>query len=507
MMNKKNAILKSLAYLSLHLLSVQVFGQFEESDIVKVEHAQIGIVEEKGVSYRHTDNLDAQWFPQAAFGMFIHWSISSIRELDLSWPMMAGSQIGWRSPKMDSAEVKKIMESGDYFAGHGCKKTNSCITPNEYWALAKEFNPKHYDPEKWVKAAKDAGMTYAVLTTRHHDGFALWPSAYGHFNTKNYMGGRDLVKDFVAACKKYGLKVGLYYSGPDWYQNGEFQNFMYHGVEENYPDIPVLDANLQPRKTLKSDKEKQEHYREMAAYVKGQVQELLTNYGKIDLLWFDGAPDIPKGNPAWKECITMDQIHQLQPGIVVSPRFFGYGDFKTFENDRALPIIKQDGWAELCTPSHALAWGYVNSPLKSTTLLLSNLVRCRSNNTNMLLNFGPTKDGDFTEDMYGCLHDFAAWMKTNGAAINGAKALDSTETASVPATARKNHRYLFLIPKPGESAVAQRIVLKTKLSVKKVSMLGRKDTPAYKLEKETLTVFMPAAERSTLADVIDVELK
>ena len=86
--------------------------------------------------------------------------------------------------------------------------------------------------------AKEAGMTYVVLRTRHHDGFALWPSKFGDFNTKNYMGGRDIVKEYVTACRKYGLKVGLYYSGPDWYFNREFQNFLYYGIARYYKNVP-----------------------------------------------------------------------------------------------------------------------------------------------------------------------------------------------------------------------------------------------------------------------------
>jgi alpha-L-fucosidase len=374
--------------------------------------------------------------------------------------------------------------------------------------MAKDFNPKNYDPEKWIKAARDAGMTYAVLTTRHHDGFALWPSAYGSFNTKNYMGGRDLVKDFVAACRKYGLKVGLYYSGPDWRENGDFQNFMYYGVVRDYPNIPNLDANLQPRKTVKTDAEKKAHYKQMAAYVKGQVEELLTNYGKIDMIWFDGAVDIPRGNPEWNECITMDRIHQLQPGIVVSPRFFGYGDYKTFEQDKALPTTKQNEWAELCTTITQYSWGYTKAPMKSTALVLNNLVKCRSNNTNMLLNFGPTKDGVFTSDMYNRLDGIAKWMKLNGASIKDTKALESTESASVPATAGKGHRYLFLLaPTQGEQIVDEKVVFNTSGAVKNVKLLGSNEKLVYNIEKDKLTVHVPAASRTKLADVIDVELK
>lgn len=510
-MKKAYTAIKLFLCFSLSVLSGHIFGQEKETDRVKMEHEQIGIVEDKNSTYQHTTHPDAQWYPQAAFGMFIHWGISSIKEIDLSWPMMAGTQIGWRSAddRLSPDEVKKIMDSGDYFKGHPCQADNTCVTPNQYWDLAKEFNPKSYDPRKWAKAAKEAGMTYVVLTTKHHDGFALWPSSYGSFNTKNYMGGRDLVKEYVVACREYGLKVGLYYSGPDWHQNGDYQNFMYRTVGQIYPNIPELDANLQPRKTVKSDAEKQSHYKEMAVFVKGQIEELLTNYGKIDMIWFDGAPDIPKGNPAWNDCISMERIHELQPGIIVSPRFFGYGDYKTFEQDKSLPKTKQDGWAEFCSTVTVKGWGITKFPLKSTAHLIDYLIKSRDRNTNMLLNFGPTKDGVFTTGMNDRLREIAQWMKVNGRSIKGTRALDDSESASVPATAGKGHRYLFLLSKEEQKKPLkdEKVVFKApSQNIKKVSLLGCKEHLKYNVENGTLTVQVPVTLRTELADVIDVEL-
>lgn len=511
-MNKEFRTTKLITCLLLSIVSSQIFGQSKEkeNDQVKMQHAQLGITNDKNVTYSHTTNPGAQWFPEAGFGLFIHWSICSIKEIDASWPMMKGTQIGWRAAnnRLDSAEVKKIMDSKNYTKGAPCEEANNCITPVQYWDLAKEFNPKSYAPRKWVKAAKEAGMTYAVLTTRHHDGFALWPSAYGSFSTKNYMGGRDLVKDFVTACREYGLKVGLYYSGPDWCENGEYQNFMYQPLSKMYPNIPELDANLQVRTTVKTEVEKQAHYSKMAAYVKGQVKELLTNYGKIDMIWFDGGPNIPNGNEAWKECITMDQIHQLQPGIVVSPRFFGYGDYATFEQERALPTVKQNGWAELCITSTGWDWGYTNKPLKSSAFLMDYLIKSRAMNTNLLLNYGPTKDGVLTNQVYDQLKDFAQWMKINGSSIKGTKALDVSESASVSATASKDHRYLFVVQKNEKAPLTdEKVEFKTKRDIKKVSLLGSKDKVKYTIKDDVLTVYVSAAQRTTMPNVIDVELK
>jgi len=485
-----------------------------EANRVKMEHAQIGIDDSQPQTYKHTTNPGAQWYPEAGFGLFVHWSIASIKEVDLSWPMMAGTQIGWSSKKPTQDSVNRFIAKGDFFAGHHCELDHSCLTPNQYWEQAKYFDPKNYDPDKWIKAAKAAGMTYAVLTTRHHDGFAMWPSKYGNFNTKNYMGGRDLVKEFVAACRKYGLKVGLYYSGPDWHFNKDFQNFLYYGVSRDYANIPSIDADLHVRTIVKTAAEKQKHYEEVAAYLKGQDKELQTNYGKIDMIWFDGGPDIPKDNIAMKHTITMDRIHQLQPGIVVSPRFFGYGDYKTLEGDKALPTTVQNDWAELCATIADPGWGYTKAPLKSTAYVLNELATCRANNTNLLLNFGPTKDGVFTDGMMSRLNEIAAWMKVNKIAIIGAHALEKEESASVPATARGQHRYLFVMPKvpsrikpPALPLKAENITFKTPYPVESIKLLGQDAKVSYEVTNGIITIHVPAEVRTINGDVLDVKLK
>ena len=485
----------------LTLFSQNTVNTTNDPNAYKMEHAQIGFVEDNKGSYKRTVHPDAQWFPTAGFGMFIHWGIPSIKQIDLSWPMIAGMKIA--QFKLDSAEVIKVMESGDYFVRNDCKIKNTCITPNEYWEQAKQFNPQNYNPEEWAKAAKAAGMKYMVFTTRHHDGFAMWPSKYGNFSTINYMGGKDLVKPYVEACRKYGLKVGLYYSGPDWYFNKDYQDFMYYKVRKMYPNIPRLDENLKVRTTEKSEAEKQAHYDEVAHYIKGQVTELLTNFGKIDVIWFDGAPDIPKGNKAWKKCITMDEIHALQPGILVSPRFFGYGDFKTFEANLPKQLNKQSGWSEFCSTVAQWTWGNTKVPLKTTPALLGEFIQSRSLNINYLLNFGPTKDGVIKEDMTNRLNEITNWLKVNGASLTDCTALSDAETATVYATAKKQHRYLFLLSDKNYD----QIQLTGSEKVKSVTLLATGKNLNYSTENGKLTILEKDVTRTALADVIDVELK
>jgi alpha-L-fucosidase len=129
---------------------------------------------------------DAQWFKTAGLGLFMHWGIHSTAGIQPSWTMIK--------------DYERI-----YYP------------PEKYFALAEKFDPHHYDPDKWMLAAKQAGFSYAVLTAKHHDGYALWPTQFGNFSTRQYLNGRDLLQPYVEACRKYGLKVGFYFSQRDWH--------------------------------------------------------------------------------------------------------------------------------------------------------------------------------------------------------------------------------------------------------------------------------------------------
>jgi alpha-L-fucosidase len=153
---------------------------------------------------------DAQWFPDAGLGLFIHWGLASVKGTgDLSWGMLANKP--WK---------------------------DQTVTPNTYYGWARDWKPDKVDYDSLLAQAKAAGFTYAVMVTKHHDGFALWPTDQGDLGTKQFLGGRDFVKEFVEACRKHGLKVGLYYSPPDWWFDRAYKNFAMRG--------PSLDMDHQP---------------------------------------------------------------------------------------------------------------------------------------------------------------------------------------------------------------------------------------------------------------------
>ena len=303
----------------------------------------------------------AQWFPKAGLGLFIHWGISSVDGyLDISWGMFKDFKY---SPRV-------------------CR-------PEEYFALAKKFDPQRYDADKWLRAAADAGCRYAVLTTRHHDSFALWPSAYGDFNTKTYMNGRDLIAPYVEACRKYGLKVGLYYSAPDFRTAGEY--------------LPY--GGWQPDRRNEIPKELTDY---VHAIVRGQVRELLTRYGKIDLIWFDGK---------WQHILKEEDIRAYQPDIVI-----GRGEDTNFATTECRIPTEEEyrenfegNWWEFCGELNC-CWGYTRRDehtVKSLETLTEWFTNVRSHGGNFLINMGPDSEGDFTKLEYTRLAEFGAFVKTH----------------------------------------------------------------------------------------------
>jgi len=462
-----------------------------------------GLALQVGTAPTHSSHPDAQWFPTAAFGLFLHWDPASVKGINIGWSDIPGRRIAARKDKLTPEEVQRIVRDDDY----NLEGKPWPVTPNQYWALAKDFKPTDYNPDAWLKAAKAAGFEYAVLTTKHHNGFALWPSRYGGFNTSNYMGGQDLVKEYVEACRRNGLKVGLYFSGPDWHFDRDYFNFLYHGNE--HPELPALDADLKPRTATHTPDETAAHQKAYAEMVRGQIEELLTSYGKIDVIWFDGKPSIPHAD----QVITIDRIRQLQPGIVINPRLHGHGDYVTYE--RTLDTAKKaTEWAEFCN-TWTNNWSYVPQPYRANGFVLGQLSKSRSLGVNYLLGIGPMPTGDLEPAAYENMAVVAAWMQRNGEAIKNAGPITDAETASVPATGRGTTRYLFALPRFKDSGAYEKDLLPPADAVmtlkpagipRSVTLLRDGSTVPFTYEAGTLTIVLPAAKRSNLPDVVRVEL-
>lgn len=343
------------------------------------EHEIIGATAVSG-AFERTTHPDAQWFATAGLGVFFHWGIAAtFGNTDLSWGMI--EDFPWDVPTPGYHKV----------------------TPEEYYREGmKNFDPHSYDPRKWIAAAAEAGARYAVLTTKHHDGYTLWPSEDTEIGVGQSLGGRDLVAPFVEACREYGLKVGLYYSPPDWYYNRHYMSFNAKTMSPSKPG-PYKDFYLNPMD--KWPAMPPEHKKAYSEHIRKQTVELLTRYGKIDVIWFDGRgvdPDDP-------DPITVEEIRALQPGIVINPRMHGVGDFSTPECQ--IPETAPEGWWEVCHLINDHGWGYTVHPYKSFEWIVETYRKIRSLGGNFLANAGPMPNGEMPAEYYERMKQLAEWRK------------------------------------------------------------------------------------------------
>lgn len=324
-------------------------------------------------------NERMQWWSDARFGMFIHWGLYS---------MSARHEWVMRREKM---------------------------TPDDEMKYFTRFNPDLYDPHEWARYAKAAGMKYAVLTTKHHEGFCLFDSGYTEFKATNTPAGRDLVREFLDAFREEGIKVGFYYSLLDW-------NHPDYVIDHRHP--MYLDEGASDEEWDKINEGRDmEKYRQ---YMKNQITELLTQYGKIDIMWYDFSFAGPHGKGAedWGSEEILKLTRTLQPGIIVNGRLGITGcDFDTPEQYKVDKCVEENGqkvhW-ETCQ-TFSGSWGYFRDETtwKSVPMLIELLVETVSKCGNLILNVGPTARGDFDYRAKERLDGIAEWMHYNCRAIYG----------------------------------------------------------------------------------------
>lgn len=322
-----------------------------------------------------------QWFLNERFGMFIHWGLYAIP-----------ARGEW---------VRSIEK----------------ISNEDYQEYFDEFNPVRYNPNKWAEAAKNAGMKYVVMTTKHHDGFCLFDSKLTEYKSTNTPAKRDLIKEYVEAFRAKGLKVGFYYSLLDWYH-------------EHYP---AYGDSIHPMRDNEAYKDQKRDLSKYLDYMHDQVRELLTNYGKIDVMWFDFSYGSMKGE-AWRATELIKMIRELQPDIVIDNRLGGNiksSEPEIYSGDYASPeqIIPPEGvtdengnsipWEACITLNNH--WGYcaADKDYKSPKQVVRTLVECVSKNGNLLLNVGPDAYGEIPEESLEILHEVGKWMRQNGTSIYG----------------------------------------------------------------------------------------
>ena len=326
-----------------------------------------------------------QWFRQARFGMFLHWGLYSIPARG-EWVLSHDPGIVERYPRYLDC-----------------------------------FNPEGYQPKEWARQAKAAGMQYMILTAKHHDGFCLFDSQWTDYKATNTPCGRDLVGEFVDAARAEGLKVGLYYSLLDWH----------------HPDYPHAGDPYHPRKHQAADPG--QDFNRYVEYMHRQVEELVTQYGRLDILWFDFSYGKMCGQ-AWRAQELIELVRGHQPWILIDNRLEtsgeGFGSIVTetisdYAGDFVSPeqVVPHEGirneagnfvpW-ELClTMNNNWAYHARDHHYKSSTTLIHKLVECVAKEGNMLLNIGPTAQGRFPAESQAILRDFSDWMDLHSESIYG----------------------------------------------------------------------------------------
>lgn len=331
---------------------------------------------------------NTEWFVHDRFGMFIHFGLYA----------MAGRH-EWVQchERMDEQAYKRYFD---------------------------HFDPDMFDAREWARAAKKAGMKYVVLTTKHHEGFCLFDSAYTDFKITNTPFGRDLLKEFVEAFRAEGLKIGFYYSLLDWHHH-EFTIDGWH-PQRSLPNVAEINAGRDMKK--------------YAQYMRDQVRELLTNYGKIDILWFDFSYGVMNGLPGkgkndWESEKLIELARSLQPDIIIDNRSGIEQDIATPEQYQVecWPRHKETGeyltW-EACQ-TFSGSWGYYRDEMtwKSHKMLIDMLIKTVSLGGNLLMNVGPCGRGYFDHRATAALDAFGEWMKYNGRSIYGCTMAEPEFTA------------------------------------------------------------------------------
>ena len=328
----------------------------------------------------------SQLFRERRFGMFLHWGLYSITATE-EW-------------------LRSIEE----------------MSKEAYEPMQFEFNPRNYNPKEWARMCKEAGMKYAVLTAKHHDGFCLYDTKTTDFNS--VVGcGRDLVREYVDAFRAEGIGVGLYYSVIDWH----------------HPDFPHYGDKQHPMRNDPTQTNENRNFDRYLDYMFEQIRELCTNYGQLDVLWFDFSYDDMRGEK-WRATELVNMVRSLQPHVVIDNRLEvsgeGFGSLVTdnptvYSGDFVSPeqIIPSDGirdchgnlvpWEACITMNNH--WGYNSTDhnFKPADMIVRKLVECVSKGGNMIMNVGPDATGEFPKESVEILKGIGEWMHRNSKSIYG----------------------------------------------------------------------------------------
>jgi alpha-L-fucosidase len=397
------------------------------------------------------------WYRNAKFGMFIHWGPYSLASVEASWPIM--------TPKPGG------------------------ITEAEYVELPKRFNPDKFDARALVNLARSAGQQYMVFTTKHHDGFCMFDSSYTNYKITKTAYGKDIVQQLSSACKEAGMPLGFYYSPPDMHHPG-FRDTS-KPASTNWNGEP-----MRPEWPLYLD------------YMQLQLTELLTRYGPVVLIWFDGLNDQQK----YDGRRFLELIRRLQPATLVNDRIGVLGDYVTPEqfiptgiptkdvrfnavdtsiNEKLKSVVPKPEdfqlWETCMTINNQWAYNANDRDFKSSQFLIRGLVEVASRGGNFLLNVGPRPDGTIQPEFQERLRAIGEWLSVNGDSIYGTTYGPVQGMASIRTTAKDNKIFVHVFDRPSAALEISGI----KPRVLSVHLLASGQSLKFSQTEDSLTLDLP----------------
>lgn len=335
-----------------------------------------------------------QWWHEAKFGMFVHWGLYSV------------------------------------LGRHEWAMEDEGIPISEYEPLAKQFHPQPNAARAWARLARETGMRYIVMTTKHHEGFCLFDTKLTNYCAPKQGPGRDLVKEYVEAARAEGLHVGFYYSLMDWH----------------HPDGALCATNEAARQRF-------------VAYIHGQVRELMSNYGKIDILWYDMA--WPLDAAGWESERMNRMVFELQPEIIVNNRNQLPGDFSTPEQEISAAGNGR-AWESCMTLNDSWGFQHADDDWKSAKTVLRNLLSCARQGGNYLLNIGPMADGSVPKPSVNILDEVGGWMRQNHETIYASELCRVGTSAFADFTRKGKTLYMHVYFWPGQTVALGGLTTKVK---------------------------------------------
>ena len=378
---------------------------------------------------------DMAWWREARFGLFVHWGPVSLK----------GTEIGWS-------------RGGERRGRPG----RGSIPAEVYDNLYKQFNPVKFDAKEWIALAKAAGMRYLVFTTKHHDGFSMFDSKLTDYTIAHSPFKRDVVAELAEACHEAGLRLGFYYSPPDWH----------------HPDYRT------------------ERHARYVAFLHGQLRELCTRYGKVDVIWFDGL-----GGKAtdWDSDKLFKTIRGLQPHVILNNRAGLPGDFDTPEQ-RVGRIQTDRAWESCITICRQWAWK-PNDRMKPLEQCIDTLVRCAGGDGNLLFNVGPMPSGEIEPRQVARLKEMGAWLGRYGESIYATRGGPFRPAAWGAATCKGNTIYVHILAWKGEALTLP--PLPKKIVASSVLTGGTADV---KQTEEAVEISVPKAHRQAIDTIVALQL-